>query len=86
MKEGVISNSVLFNRKQGSKKMNRCPLSGENAPDINYKNIRVLRRYTSEKGKIVPSRISAVSPKKQRILCREINRARTLALLPFSAM
>lgn len=60
-----------------------CPFSGENAPKIDYKDPRLLQRYISEKGKIVPSRISAVSQKKQRELARAIKRARFLALLPF---
>ncbi|GGD00971.1 MULTISPECIES: 30S ribosomal protein S18 [Aquisalinus] len=60
-----------------------CPFSGENAPKIDHKDPRLLQRYISEKGKIVPSRISAVSQKKQRELARAIKRARFLALLPF---
>ena len=62
-----------------------CPFSGENAPTIDYKDPKLLGRYVSEKGKIVPSRISAVSQKKQRELARAIKRARFLALLPYSA-
>lgn len=60
-----------------------CPFSGANAPKIDYKDVRLLQRYISERGKIVPSRISAVSVKKQRELARAIKRARFLALLPF---
>lgn len=62
-----------------------CPFSGENAPTIDYKDPKLLGRYVSEKGKIVPSRISAVSAKKQRELARAIKRARFLALLPYSS-
>ncbi|MEM6649599.1 MAG: 30S ribosomal protein S18 [Pseudomonadota bacterium] len=61
-----------------------CPFSGERAPAIDYKDPKLLGRYISEKGKIVPSRISAVSQKKQRELAREIKRARFLALLPYT--
>ncbi len=61
-----------------------CPFSGANAPRIDYKNVKLLQRFTSERGKIVPSRITAVSAKKQRELAKAIKRARTLALLPFS--
>ncbi|SCX27078.1 hypothetical protein DSM25558_4158 [Agrobacterium sp. DSM 25558] len=43
-----------------------CPFSGANAPKIDYKDVRLLQRYISERGKIVPSRITAVSQKKQR--------------------
>ncbi len=61
-----------------------CPFSGQNAPTIDYKDIKLLQRYISERGKIVPSRISAVSSRKQRELAVAIKRARFLALLPYS--
>ena len=61
-----------------------CPFSGDNAPKIDYKDTRLLQRYISERGKIVPARITAVSSKKQRELARAIKRARFLALLPYS--
>lgn len=60
-----------------------CPFSGDNSPQIDYKDPKLLQRYVSERGKIVPSRISAVSNKKQRELARAIKRARFLALLPY---
>lgn len=60
-----------------------CPFSGSNAPKIDYKDVRLLQRYISERGKIVPSRITAVSAKKQRELSAAIKRARFLGLLPF---
>ena len=60
-----------------------CPFSGDNAPKIDYKDVRLLGRYISERGKIVPSRITAVSAKKQRELSRAIKRARFLGLLPY---
>jgi small subunit ribosomal protein S18 len=60
-----------------------CPFSGPNAPKIDYKDVRLLSRYISERGKIVPSRITAVSGKKQRALAVAIKRARFLALLPY---
>ena len=62
-----------------------CPFSGPNAPTIDYKDVKLLQRYTSERGKIVPSRITAVSAKKQRELARAIKRARYLALLPYAS-
>ena len=61
-----------------------CPFSGPNAPEIDYKDVKLLQRFVSERGKIVPSRITAVSSKKQRELSRAIKRARFLALLPYS--
>ena len=60
-----------------------CPFSGEGAPQIDYKDLRLLQRFVSERGKIVPSRITAVSAKKQRELARAIKRARFLSLLPY---
>lgn len=60
-----------------------CPFSGPNAPKIDYKDVRLLQRFISERGKIVPSRITAVSTKKQRELSRAIKRARFLGLLPY---
>ncbi|WP_455372467.1 30S ribosomal protein S18 [Limibacillus halophilus] len=60
-----------------------CPFSGPNAPKIDYKDMKLMGRFVSERGKIVPSRITAVSAKKQRELARAIKRARYLALLPY---
>ena len=60
-----------------------CPFSGDNAPKIDYKDVKLLQRFISERGKIVPSRITAVSIKKQRILANAIKRARFMALLPY---
>ena len=60
-----------------------CPFSGPNAPKIDYKDVKLLQRFISERGKIVPSRITAVSTKKQRELAQAIKRARFLALLPY---
>ena len=60
-----------------------CPFSGRNAPKIDYKDVKLLSRFISERGKIVPRRITAVSSKNQRVLARAIKRARNLALIPF---
>ncbi|PHZ86087.1 30S ribosomal protein S18 [Paremcibacter congregatus] len=60
-----------------------CPFSGANAQVIDYKDVRLLTKFISERGKIVPSRITAVSTKKQRELAKAIKRARNLALLPY---
>ena len=59
----------------------KCPLSGKGAPVIDYKNIKLLRKYVSENGKIMPSRVTSVSQKKQRELSLSIKRARNLALI-----
>ena len=58
-----------------------CPLSVKGAPKIDYKNIKLLKRYVSENGKILPSRITSISQKKQRELSASIKRARNLALI-----
>ena len=71
--------SVFQNQKFKFKK--KCPLSGKGAPKIDYKNIKLLKKYVSENGKILPSRITNVSQKKQRELAVSIKRARNLALI-----
>ena len=60
-----------------------CPFSGDKAPKIDYKDMRLLSGYVSERGKIVPSRITAVSAKKQRELANAIKRSRFIGLLPY---
>jgi small subunit ribosomal protein S18 len=60
-----------------------CPFSGKGAPVIDYKDVRLLQGFMSERGKIVPSRITAVSAKKQRELGQAIKRARQIGLLPY---
>ena len=59
----------------------KCPISGKGAPVIDYKNIKILKKYTTENGKIMPSRITSVCQKKQRELSLSIKRARNLALI-----
>ena len=83
-----IKNKKKFNQsklslfqKSDIKFSKSCPLSGKNAPDIDYKNIKILKRYISESGRILPSRVTSVSFKKQRELAKSIKRARLLALI-----
>jgi small subunit ribosomal protein S18 len=73
----VSSKQLFLRRRKG------CPLSEPNAPKVDYKNINLLKRFVSVRGRILPSRITAVSAKKQRELRAAIKRARVLALLPF---
>lgn len=77
----AIKNKLFDNNRNIS--LQSCPLSGKNAPIINYKNIDLLKRYTTEKGKILPSRVTQVSTKKQRELSLAIKRARFIALIPY---
>jgi|TARA_B100001564_G_C20192804_1_gene469176 small subunit ribosomal protein S18 len=70
-------------RKPSLKKRKSCPFAAPNTPEIDYKDLKVLTRYVSERGKIIPSRISAVSAKRQRELSKAIKRARFLALMPY---
>ena len=69
-------------RRPFQKKRKSCPFSGSKSK-IDYKDIKTLTKFVSERGKIIPSRISAVSAKKQRELSKAIKRARYLALLPY---
>jgi small subunit ribosomal protein S18 len=71
-------------RKPFFRRRKSCPFSAPDAPKIDYKDVKLLQRYISERGKIVPSRITAVSSKKQRELGRAIKRARFLSLLPYA--
>ena len=68
-------------QKPDMKLLKACPLSGKNAPKVDYKNIKLLKRYISESGRILPSRVTSVSLNKQRELSKSIKRARLLALL-----
>ena len=60
-----------------------CPFSGDKSPKIDYKDTKLLRKYLSERGKMIPSRITAVSAKKQRELAKAIKRSRFIALIPY---
>ena len=61
-----------------------CPFSQKNSPIIDYKDIKTLNRYISEKGKITPSMITNVSSKKQKELAQAIKRARFLSLMSYT--
>jgi len=60
-----------------------CPFSSKGSPKIDYKDVRLLGHFVSERGKMVPSRITSVSNKMQRELKKAVKRARFLALLPY---
>ncbi len=78
-----VNMANLPSRRPFDRRRKVCPFSGANAPPLDYKDVKLLQRYVSEKGKIVPARITAVSAKKQRLLGQAIKRARHLALLPY---
>jgi small subunit ribosomal protein S18 len=78
----VVSKSA-GTRRPFFRRRKSCPFSGPNAIKIDYKDVRMLQRFISERGKMVPSRITAVSAKKQRELSKAIKRARFLALIPY---
>ena len=84
-KKGAQSNfsklSIFQNQKYKFKR--KCPLTGKGAPIVDYKNIKLLKRFISEKGKMLPSRITSVSTKKQRELSKAVKRARYMGLIPY---
>ena len=80
VKGSKYSKLSLF-QKPGIKFFKPCPLSGKNAPIIDYKNTKLLKKYISESGRILPSRVTSVSQGKQRELSSAIKRARLLALI-----
>jgi len=84
--ENLIPNSLLFNRTSSVPKKQICPLKKISDEMITYKNIELLKKYISEKAKIVPSRISGISLKKQRLLRNAVKVARHLALLPYTTL
>ncbi len=77
------SRKVALPRRPFFRRRKTCPFSGPNAPKIDYLDTKTLQRFISERGKIMPSRITAVSAPKQRRLAQAIKRARFLALLPY---
>ena len=79
----MVAIEQLPTRRPFQRRRKTCPFTGENAQTVDYKDVKLLQRYISERGKIVPARITAVSLKKQRELARAIKRARFLALIPY---
>ena len=80
-KKNYKQSKLSLFQKNDSKFSKECPLSGKDAPTIDYKNIKLLKKYISESGRILPSRVTSVSLKKQKELSRSIKRARLLALI-----
>ena len=80
-KKNYKNSKLCLFQKTDMKFAKACPLSVKNAPIIDYKNIKLLKKYISESGKILPSRVTSVSLKKQKELATSIKRARLLALI-----
>lgn len=80
VEEGFIKVS-LVNQGVFVRKKKKCPLRELEISDISYKNLKLLNKFLSERGKIAPSRITNVSMKKQKALAQAIKRARQLALI-----
>ena len=74
-------NKLSLFQKSDNRFSKKCPLSVKNAPVVDYKNIKLLKRYISDTNKILPSRITSVSQGKQRKLTSEIKKAKILGLL-----
>jgi small subunit ribosomal protein S18 len=66
-----------------TKKRRQCPFTAAGIKEIDYKDINTLCQFITERGKIIPRRISGVSFFHQKLLCQAIKRARHMALLPF---
>ena len=77
---GSLNKLSLFQKSDG-KFSKKCPLSIKNAPIIDYKNVGLLKKYVSDNGKIISSKITSVSYNKQRKLTREIKKAKILGLI-----
>ena len=77
----TLNKLSLFQRNDGSRFSKKCPLSEKNAPVVDYKNINLLKKYISENGKIISSKITSVSFSKQKKLSKEIKKAKVLGLL-----
>ncbi len=77
----MLNNLSLFQKNDSKFARKKCPLSLKDAPVIDYKNINLLRKYISDNGKIISSKITSVSFSKQKKLNREIKKAKILGLI-----
>jgi small subunit ribosomal protein S18 len=81
-KKGANSlNKLSLFQKSDSKFSKKCPLSIKGAPIVDYKNISLLKKYVSDNGKIISSKITSVSFGKQKKLTKEIKKAKILGLI-----
>jgi small subunit ribosomal protein S18 len=83
-REAITKNEQINNfKKQQFNHKRRCPFSGNDALKIDYKDVTILSKFLSERGKIIPSRVTSVCFRRQRELARAVKRARFLALIPY---
>ena len=80
-KKGNSLNKLSLFQKNDGKFSKKCPLSLKGAPIVDYKNVSLLKKYISDNGKILSSKITSVSFSKQKKLTREIKKAKLLGLL-----
>ena len=78
-----MSDMAPTTRKTFFRRRKTCPFEGQDAVCVDYKDVKLLQKFVTERGKIIPSRITAVSRKRQRELSQAIKRARFLALMPY---
>ena len=76
--------SMLFSMQKSFQDKQGCQFCSSEAHEINYKDIPLLKRFTSDGGRILPRRLTHVCSKHQRVLVKAIKRARFIALIPFS--
>lgn len=68
-----------------TRRKKQCPFKAAGIKEVDYKDIETLRQFVTERGKIIPRRITGVSAQFQKLLTKAIKRARHMALLPFVA-
>ena len=77
----MLNNLSLFQKNDSKFSRKKCPLSSKDAPVIDYKNINLLKKYISDNGKIISSKITSISFSKQKKLTKEIKKAKILGLI-----
>ena len=83
--ESLMENSSNFNRKRRKRRPKVCHFCVDKIDHVDYKEVEKLKKYVTERGKIVPRRVTGTCAKHQRQLTRAIKRARIIALLPFTS-
>jgi small subunit ribosomal protein S18 len=76
--------SALVGKKPSFSRSKSCPLSGKGAPKVDYKNVKLISKFITETGKIIPARVTSVCAKKQREVQQAVKRARFLGLIHYA--